>query len=293
MTISMPGIVISYGLLTLALIWLWFPRFCPWRESSPCWQAPVIAALIGAIYFGLIQPIALFWIALLWGMGVSARRVQLTPWRQRALLLVVVVLALAMATHQLPGFFRHPAQGVVQLNFAKAMVGLLLLAYWQPLLRHWREFWPMLKTTSLVALIAIPGVLLLALALGYVQYRGLPMPLSFAHLLLWMWGNLFLTVLAEEAFFRGLIQARLAAYWSGRPYGTAAALIIAALLFGLAHIVAGSWGFVLLATLAGLAYGLVYQLTQRIEASIVLHFSLNLVYWLFFTSPTVIVFTFS
>ena len=40
-----------------------------------------------------------------------------------------------------------------------------------------------------------------------------------------------------------------------------------------------------LAAVAGLLYGLVYNRFRSLEASIILHFSVNLVHFLFFTYP--------
>jgi membrane protease YdiL (CAAX protease family) len=71
------------------------------------------------------------------------------------------------------------------------------------------------------------------------------------------------TGVPEEFLFRGLIQNTLE-----RAIGRAA-LPIASIIFGLAHL--PDLRYVLLATLAGLAYGWVYQTTRRITASAVTH----------------------
>ena len=62
------------------------------------------------------------------------------------------------------------------------------------------------------------------------------------------------------------------------------AVLAAAAAFGAAH-VAGGTTYVLLATVAGLGYGAAYQLTGRVEASIFVHFTLNLTHLLLFTYP--------
>ena len=72
------------------------------------------------------------------------------------------------------------------------------------------------------------------------------------------------TGVPEEFLFRGLLQ-NLLARWLGRRAG----LGVAAATFGLAHL--PDWRYVLLATIAGLAYGWVYQRTQRITASAITH----------------------
>ncbi len=75
------------------------------------------------------------------------------------------------------------------------------------------------------------------------------------------------TAVPEEFLFRGLIQNALQ-----RLVGRAA-LPVAAIVFGFAHL--PDLRYVLLATLAGLAYGWVYARTRRITASAVTHAAVN------------------
>lgn len=72
------------------------------------------------------------------------------------------------------------------------------------------------------------------------------------------------TAVPEEFLFRGLIQNLLA-----RWLGVRAGLPIAAVIFGLAHL--PDLRYVLLAALAGLAYGWVYERTEKITASAITH----------------------
>jgi membrane protease YdiL (CAAX protease family) len=90
--------------------------------------------------------------------------------------------------------------------------------------------------------------------------------------------------MAEEAFFRGFIQKNLSLMMKKIQHGDYLALLIAAVLFGLAHY-PGGIKYVILATVAGLGYVWVYLTTKRIEGSILTHFGLNLTHFLFFTYP--------
>jgi membrane protease YdiL (CAAX protease family) len=101
---------------------------------------------------------------------------------------------------------------------------------------------------------------------------------------LWMGVNLGFTCVAEEALFRGFIQAQLQRLWRNRPRGAWLALSVAAVLFGLAH-AGGGPAYVALATVAGVGYGWVYLRTGCIEASILTHFALNATHFFFFTYP--------
>jgi len=61
-------------------------------------------------------------------------------------------------------------------------------------------------------------------------------------------------------------------------------LIVASLLFGIAHF-AGGLNYVVVATLAGLLYGVVYLNTGKIWHAILMHFCLNMVHLYLFTYP--------
>jgi uncharacterized protein len=82
---------------------------------------------------------------------------------------------------------------------------------------------------------------------------------------------------AEEAFFRGLLQHRLP---GPRPLAVAAS----ALLFGLVHLPAGV-AYAALATVLGFGCALVYERTRRIETAIAVHFAVNAVHFTGFTYP--------
>jgi membrane protease YdiL (CAAX protease family) len=82
------------------------------------------------------------------------------------------------------------------------------------------------------------------------------------------------TALPEEFLFRGLIQNSLE-----RLLGRAG-LPMAAIVFGLAHL--PDPRYVVLATLAGFAYGWVYRRTRRITASAVTHAAVDWIWLLLF-----------
>ncbi len=104
---------------------------------------------------------------------------------------------------------------------------------------------------------------------------------------MWVPANLLVTCVAEETFFRGILQRHLAGALRGRiPYGALVALLVAAAAFGTAHIAGGS-AYAMLATVAAAGYGAAYQITQLVEASILVHFTLNLVHLTLFTYPFV------
>jgi uncharacterized protein len=107
------------------------------------------------------------------------------------------------------------------------------------------------------AVVAVP----IGLATGFVAWN----PQLGTRALLTVAPLVYLTVAVPEEFlFRGLIQNTLA----GRlPPGTA--LGVASVIFGLAHL--PDPRYVLLATIAGVAYGWVYRRTGRVTAAAITH----------------------
>ncbi len=80
------------------------------------------------------------------------------------------------------------------------------------------------------------------------------------------------TALPEEILFRGLIQNCIAQRFGA---GTET-LLVSALIFGCAHLDNGpgplpNWRYMILATIAGLAYGKVFEKSSSIFASAGLH----------------------
>ncbi|MDT4871696.1 CPBP intramembrane metalloprotease [compost metagenome] len=89
--------------------------------------------------------------------------------------------------------------------------------------------------------------------------------------------------LVEESLFRGYIQGGLSRAFKHLPQGEHLALLLASLVFGLAHLGAG-WQWVLLSGLAGIGYGLAYRF-GGLGAAIATHFGLNLLHFGLFTYP--------
>ena len=89
-----------------------------------------------------------------------------------------------------------------------------------------------------------------------------------------------LVAVPEEMFFRGLLQNLLESRL--KP---GMALVVAALLFGLAHFNKGAafnWKYVLLATLAGVFYGRAWSARHRVLASVITHTLVDVVWGMWF-----------
>ena len=138
--------------------------------------------------------------------------------------------------------------------------------------------WRDLLVAGLIFLSFTPMAVALGLSLGFLRPAGrLPaLGPAFGTAL----GILVVTGLPEELLFRGLIQ-NLIRHKVPRP---ALSIALAALVFGTAHLNVGShpdWRLWLLATLAGLAYGLAYHWSGTLMAPALVHTLVNST-WAFF-----------
>jgi membrane protease YdiL (CAAX protease family) len=256
----------------------------------------LVAAVAAAYYTGALYGLAAVWLALLAAFAwvyrmwrdkprnVTSRGAQLIAGT------VFFLLALALGLVLLPGFPRTAliaetvlspgaAPFALGLGFPKVTGGILILGLInETRVRSWRELGEVLRRAVPILLATALVVMVFTLAAGYVRFDPKWTPLFFT----WAAANLFFTCLAEEAFFRGFVQAELARL-GGRGW-TITAIATSAVLFGLAHFGGGST-YVIAAALAGLGYALAYHRTQRIEAAMAVHFGLNAVHFLLFTYP--------
>ena len=178
-------------------------------------------------------------------------------------LAAAIVLWLPIEFDLLPQLRLPPPDGLRAAPFAALAAGLYLFLVACPLdrigytfLSSGRDLRVALTATAAFALVGVP----IGLATGFLEWNPRPdaIRLAVAPIAIYL-----ATGVPEEFLFRGLIQNALE-----RSIGRAA-LPVASIIFGLAHLPDAR--YVLLATLAGVAYGWVYQVTRRITASAVTH----------------------
>lgn len=131
-----------------------------------------------------------------------------------------------------------------------------------------------LRNWALYACVALP----LGFLLHFISfYRRLPSAGSVAAALL---VTFFFVAIPEELFFRGLLQNMLEARYGSRP-----ALVIASVIFGLSHFnkpLPFNWRYVLMATVAGIFYGLAWRDRRRLLSSGITHTLVDVVWSLWF-----------
>jgi hypothetical protein len=137
-----------------------------------------------------------------------------------------------------------------------------------------RDFAIGVRNWALYACIALP----LGFLLHFISfYRRVPSPANVAAALL---VTFFFVAIPEELFFRGLLQNMLEA-----RYGARRALVIASIIFGLSHFnkpLPFNWRYVLMATVAGIFYGLAWRDRRRLLSSGTTHTLVDVVWSLWF-----------
>lgn len=281
--------ILPFVLLLVAVLGLWIHR--------AVWMSALVAAVPLGYFTGALTDLAGVWIVITAALAFAyARaRARATSRGGRVLRLIAGIaffaFALAMLIPALPGFVRIelvPAQvlseGAVPyalaIGFPKVTAGILILGLINPSLVSASGLARVLASAVPVFLATTALVIVCALALGYTRFD------AHWHELFIPWAvvNLFSTCLGEEAFFRGFVQRELGTVGPNRALWGGIALIVAAMLFGLAHY-AGGVNYVIAGVVAGLGYGLAFLRTQRIEAAMLVHFGVNAVHFLLFVYP--------
>lgn len=271
-----------WAALFLAAALLWPPATRRWA------LAPLAVAWGWAWADGIIDPVAFAAPALLVlaaglvrpGSGNAARV---------AGHVLFLLMAGALFLHLAPGFHNPLVIAPAPLTADAVAFGMYLnldkplVAFWVVLALAPPMAGADLRRTLLAAVLACGAAVLaclgIALAMGVVGWAPKWPDSGW----IWLINNALLVTLAEEALFRGYVQQQLAARWRHHAWGTWAALGVAAILFGLAHF-AGGWQWMLLATIAGAAYGVAYR-HGGLAAAVLAHLGLNAAHFGLFTYP--------
>ncbi len=255
------------------------------------WAWLLVASVISSLIAEIVTVPAAASLGVLLACSMGAQHPGLSVRAKTTFLLAACVIALALALHLIPGFHNPILINSVRLspdsapltqygNYDKAAAGLIILACFAPRATSWLELrqvmaasWPIALTTAFVVVAS-------ALVLGIVRFD--PKFPQIAPLFLIV--NLLFVCVAEEAFFRGVVQEKILTALGDRPESPLVAIACSALLFGIAHL-AGGLRYAGLATIAGAGYAYAYDRTRRVEASILAHFSTNAIHFFAFSYP--------
>ena len=247
--------------------------------------------LLAALYLGNIDFYGITALIIFYGLTYLYFHEKLKSKAVKVLLFMIILfLAACLMFHVIPGFKNtlvlnkisvSPASTPYSmfLNLDKVMAGIILFVN----SNLYREEKPLDKKAVIMTSLILLACLILfipGLFLKFIQF-DLKIP---DILFIWSLNNLFFVCFSEEVFYRGTIQKQLE-YVFKNQY---AALILTSIIFGMTHYLGGI-SYVILATVAGIFYGLAYQLTRRLSSSIMVHFGLNLTHLIFFTYPAAMI----
>jgi len=257
-----------------------------WRKKLEKLRPAGVAALLvlaaiapycaASLAFGSFRWQALAGIALLSGL-VSFWYVVL-PQKPAADLLLLALLAGVVLTKVFPSLYIRPDPRLPLEALGQAMwirTGAFALLSVRRVQGVGFGFWPSLREWKIGAiffLLMLPVVAGLAWWIGWGKFHApeatwIRTPVI---VVLTFFGGLWVLALGEEFFFRGLLQQWI----GGWLHNEWAGLIATSLLFGAVHLPYGSfpnWRFALLASVAGVFYGLAFRQASSIRASMVTH----------------------
>ena len=228
-----------------------------------------------------------------------------------------IVSSLALAVHVVPGFNNLPIvinelitsdaiPYTLYANFDKGMAGLLVCAYFFAKSQTTKTLDTATASNTTTANITtantttakistvtklnqpffiiictVLATLTVALMIGLVGFSPKVPDFWLAFIAI----NLLFTCVAEEAFFRGLLQTKLSQLITVKRLAIFAPLITAA-VFALAHFI-GGWSYVLVSGVAGFGYSYIFYKTQRLEWAILCHWLVNVSHFFLFTYPMI------
>jgi len=207
------------------------------------------------------------------------------PWLDlAAVLLLWLPLEMNLGAELLPGPLRGTAHSIAYGLAVVLVLALFLLFQAMPGMKYVvpAEGRDALRWLG-VAVVVIPVLAVVGRALSFIDPFDVPADLTVERLA----GRFVLiflaTALPEEILFRGLIQNWLAQRWGGNFKS----LLVASIIFGAAHLNNGpgalpNWRYMILATVAGIGYGRVFQRTTSILWPAALHATVNTLRHTFF-----------
>ncbi len=252
------------------------------RSPAGIWAAPLVlsAAFSGAATLAGAWSLPLALLALAYtavpvlcayaqGAGAVARP---TAMDFLTVLLLWLPLEFSAGAHLVPrtaqGFLHSVAYGIAILLALILFVGFRAVPGLKfNLPRQGRDYWLPLAGFAIVA----PVLAVVGIAIGFIPPPHLPT--QSAGRMISALGIIFVgTALPEEILFRSLIQNLLMLRFGAN----ARTLLAAAFIFGCAHLDNGpqplpNWRYMILATIAGVAYGAVFRKASTVLSSAALH----------------------
>ncbi len=262
------------------------------RKSGWLWGSFLLIAYILAFTTGIATWMSLIPVLILFFCHFFLKK-DLQKSSRFLLFCIAAGVSLALAFHFLPGFQNWQIASHLSLspgaypydlwlNFDKPFIGLFVLALSIPLISSKLDLFKVLKTAIPLSILGI--LIIMAISLHFELVRWDPkIPMI---TLIWLLDNLILVAIPEEAFFRGFIQREIFNWFGKTSLAGLGSIFVTSIFFTLLHLIwVADLPFLCLVFIASVIYGLIYQITRSVEASILCHFGLNAIHFFFFTYP--------
>ncbi len=238
--------------------------------------AAVLPYCLATLAFGTFQWKALGWILVLAG-AVSFWYI-LLPKKPAADILLLIFMTVVWLAKLFPHWYVCPYPKLYLPVLGQLMwfrTGLFAMLSIRRVKGVGFGFWPLRREWKIgVAHFAVflPLAAVLARVISFASPRTPPLGWEKTSVLAvaYFFGTLWVLALTEELLFRGLLQQWLVVWlrseWAG--------LIAASIIFGAVHVfyrTFPNWRLAVLATLAGVCYGLAFRRARSIRASMVTH----------------------
>ncbi len=276
---------IGYAVLTLALLSIWIHR------KIWVWGSLFAVSLAFATYGSVVTLQGFIPLGLVAICYFFAKEDISGFWRLFASLSAAII-TIALYTHFIKGFnnillfpdWRSSLSAIpmnIYVNYDKGAVALLILGIYLPVIRKKNEIYQMLLATVPWMILSSVTIIFLSQYLEIIKWDP-KLPLIS---LTWLIIQLFFVVIPEEVFYRGFIQKEIAKNLNNRFSGLFA-ILSTSLLFALIHLFfIPNLFFIACTFVISLFYGGIYQITGKIESSIICHYFTNICHFFFFTYP--------
>lgn len=221
-------------------------------------------------------------------------------WVRSLLIAFFLLMSVAASMHLFPGVnnfllieniqISEQARSInIWANIDKGLVGLFLLIFLVSRDKYRGDLYSQDSSiyknkNALQPWFYIPLFVVLMMVVGLLFGIDIDLKIPQSTLIFFI-SNLLFSVIAEEVFFRGVVQRTLEERISGKiKHSQYIAIFVASAIFGAAHL-GGGMEFALISTIAGLFYGYAYYSTGKISAAIITHSAVNICHFLLLEYP--------
>lgn len=274
-----PTITLAFSAIFVALISLWIhPTPLIWGPLA------ILSGILGYIS-GLIHIYAIIPLGLLFILLLVLAHIEIEGMRRLLVLTAVAVLSFLFILHITPGFkswlLFQPIEMKrgIRWHLETPFLGLFITTLYHPLLQSKKEWMRMIWQAIPIMFLQNLIIIYFAMSWGLIS-PNVNFSISFFP---WVLGYLFCTVLPQEALLHGVIQREL----ERLPHtttNTALSIGIPTICFiCLQLFMQFSFLYLIILTLSGLGYSILYYMTKSIESSVLSRIILNSIYFIFFT----------